>query len=209
MARDLPSPLAFRHGAGCSALLLETMRARRNGRWKPRHRIYACSVLDFRLNASLPERNTTRQNIMCIEELSRIGLERCDTARCAVQTMGDLAVRTRFLLPSFVTHRQPVRPATAPPDEPRPCVSERRCNTATSTPRAAPRTSSRTSAALSASSSPTPRRRVFTTTQRRCRSSHSLALCKSAAHRRVCTAESLLRNGTTTRKRNRCGSSTS
>ena len=46
------------------------------------------------------------QNLLCIEELGRLGLERCATARCAVKTMGDLAARA----PShpapmlFVTH---------------------------------------------------------------------------------------------------------
>eukprot|EP00808_Paulinella_micropora_P001039 g48338.t1 len=35
-------------------------------------------------------------NMMGIEELSGIGLERCATARCAIQTMGDLAVQYGF-----------------------------------------------------------------------------------------------------------------
>ncbi len=32
-------------------------------------------------------------NLLCIEELTKLALERCMTARCAVQLMGDLAVR--------------------------------------------------------------------------------------------------------------------
>eukprot|EP00191_Tetraselmis_sp_GSL018_P004446 CAMPEP_0177621152 /NCGR_PEP_ID=MMETSP0419_2-20121207/27403_1 /TAXON_ID=582737 /ORGANISM="Tetraselmis sp., Strain GSL018" /LENGTH=739 /DNA_ID=CAMNT_0019120991 /DNA_START=548 /DNA_END=2765 /DNA_ORIENTATION=- len=32
-------------------------------------------------------------NMMCMEELTKIAMERCDSARCAVKTMGDLAVR--------------------------------------------------------------------------------------------------------------------
>ena len=32
-------------------------------------------------------------NMMSMEELTKIAMERCDTARCAVQTMGSLAVK--------------------------------------------------------------------------------------------------------------------
>ena len=46
------------------------------------------------------------QCVMSIQELSRIGLERCKTSRCAVQTMGDLAVEHGF----FSGQNNPKRP---------------------------------------------------------------------------------------------------
>ena len=36
------------------------------------------------------------QNLFGIAELTRIALERCDSARCAIQTMGELAVEHGF-----------------------------------------------------------------------------------------------------------------
>ena len=39
--------------------------------------------------------------VMHMETLTEIALERCDTARCAVQTMGDLAVQYGFYGPSW------------------------------------------------------------------------------------------------------------
>ncbi|RYY88414.1 hypothetical protein EON63_02375 [archaeon] len=39
--------------------------------------------------------------VMHMETLTEIALERCDTARCAVQTMGDLAMQYGFYGPSW------------------------------------------------------------------------------------------------------------
>lgn len=42
--------------------------------------------------------------MFAIDELSRVALERCMSARCAVQTMGDLAVEYGFYSGSSTIH---------------------------------------------------------------------------------------------------------
>lgn len=54
-----------------------------------------CSCLKWPKN----EESSAPKAIMSIDELSRIALERCSTSRCAVETMGSIAVEFGFYGP--------------------------------------------------------------------------------------------------------------
>eukprot|EP01031_Cornospumella_fuschlensis_P036811 gene36811-44654_t len=56
-----------------------------------------CSSVFF----AVPKYAPGGKAVMHMETLTEIALERCDTARCAVQTMGDLAVQYGFYGPSW------------------------------------------------------------------------------------------------------------